>query len=321
MPLDTAHRTPHRAVSLDGLIVVDKPVGWTSHDVVAKLRRLTGERRIGHAGTLDPTATGVLPLGIGQGTRVIEYLLDDDKAYRATVRLGSTTDTDDAEGTVVRTGDWRSVTEEQVRAALGVFVGTIAQVPPAYSAIKRGGVPLHRLARAGEAVRPEPRRVTIYRIDVLAIALPDVTFEVVCSKGTYVRSLARDLGEALGCGGHLATLRRLRAGPFTLADAHTLGEIEDATASGGLPALLLPLDRPLLHTPALILDRRQESLLLTGRPLRHVGAPATPPRGSTADVAARRARAYGDDGAFVAVARHDGTAWVPEKVFADPRAS
>lgn len=289
---------------MHGLLVVDKPAGWTSHDVVAKVRRLTGVRRVGHAGTLDPAATGVLPLGVGQGTRVLDYLAGADKSYRGTLRLGRTTDTDDAEGVTLEERDWSRISPEDVRAALGHFTGEISQVPPAYSAIKRGGVPLHRLARAGAPVRPEPRRVRIDRIDVLDVRLPDVTFEVECSKGTYIRSLARDVGEALGCGAHLVALRRLRTGPFTLTDAHTLEEISVTAESEGLPAMLLPLDTPLLGAPAMIVGAEDETRILTGRSV----------------AAGRRdpgvlARAYAADGAFLAVVRAAASGWIPEKVF------
>lgn len=311
MPGDAAiGDDPQFHMRLDGLLVVDKPAGWTSHDVVAKVRRLTGIRRTGHAGTLDPAATGVLPLGIGRGTRMLEYLAGADKVYRATVRLGLTTDTDDAEGRPLAAGEWRGITDDHVRAALAAFVGEIEQVPPAYSAIKRGGVPLHRMARAGVAVRPEPRRVRIERIAVLDTTLPDVTIEVVCSKGTYVRSLARDLGAALGCGAHLAALRRLRTGPFTLNDAHSLEGLAAAAAWGALPALVLPPDMALLPAPALIVGAAGETRLLTGRSI---------PAGTGAALTGTMARAYGSDGTFLAVVRTtaDGN-WAPEKVFAQP---
>ena len=308
---DAATRGSEFPLPLDGLLVVDKPAGWTSHDIVAKVRRISAVRRIGHAGTLDPAATGVLPLGIGQGARVLEYVSGADKAYRATVRLGLTTDTDDADGAPLESGDWQTVTEEQVRAALQRFVGEIEQIPPAYSAIKQAGVPLHRLARAGRDVSPPPRRVTVERITLLTLALPDVTIDVDCSKGTYIRSLARDLGSQLGCGAHLAALRRLRTGPFTLDDAHSLDEIAVAAASGGLPALILPPDVALLSAPALVVDAGDEMRLLTGRGIA-LGAPSYPPD--------TRARAYALDGTFLAIVRPAGPGgWAPDKVFTEGR--
>jgi len=290
---------------MDGLLVVDKPAGWTSHDVVARMRRLTGVRRIGHAGTLDPLATGVLPLGIGQGTRVLEYAGDADKVYFATVRLGASTDTYDADGRVTEEGDASMVAEEEARAALASFVGTIEQRPPAYSAIKQGGVPLHRLARAGRDVEVPVRRVTIYAIDEVAYEPPHVRFRVHCSKGTYVRSIAHDLGERLGCGAHLAALRRLRSGAFAIEQATTLERFEAALADGSWPARILPLDAPLLDRPAVILDRAAAARLADG---------VAPPE---AGLVARDVpvRAYDPDGILLAVLRTAGErGWRAEKV-------
>ncbi len=293
---------------LHGLLVVDKPVGWTSHDVVAKVRRITGVRRVGHAGTLDPAATGVLPVGVGQGTRVLEYLSATDKAYRATIRVGARTDTDDADGTVIEQRDWHGVTPADVRQALSRFVGLIDQVPPAYSAIKQHGVALHRLARRGVEVTPATRQVTIWRIDILDLTLPDVTIEVTCSKGTYVRSLARDLGDVLGCGAHLAALRRLRTGIFAESDAHTLEHLAAIAEAGGLPALLFAPDVALLAFPAIIVGAAGEDDVVNGRLLASVAPP--PP--------AMLARVYGDDGAFLATVSGAAGGWQPEKVFARP---
>ncbi|MFN8555852.1 MAG: tRNA pseudouridine(55) synthase TruB [Dehalococcoidia bacterium] len=293
---------------LGGLLVIDKPAGWTSHDVVARVRRLAGRRRCGHAGTLDPLATGVLPLGLGSGTRMLEYLGDADKAYRATIRLGRTTDTDDADGLTLEERPWGGVTTGAIADAIAAFLGEIDQTPPIYSAIKRDGVPLHRLARAGAAVQVAPRRVRIDRIDVLDITPPHVTIEVACSKGTYIRSLARDLGATLGCGAHLAALRRLRHGPFTEADVHTLEAVAAAVAEGRLAGLLLPLDLPLATAPAITVDERAARLLLTGR---IVPCSAVEPEG-------RLGRAYDSSGRFLAVVRATAGAWAPVKVFARP---
>lgn len=299
---------PTRA-ALDGLLVIDKPAGWTSHDVVARVRRLSGVRRIGHAGTLDPMATGVLPLGIGRATRLIEYLSDADKAYRATIRLGVRTDTDDADGTPIAERDWSGVSEEHVRAELAGFVGDIGQIPPAYSAIKRDGVPMHRLARAGAAVELTARRVTVYRVDVVQMAMPDVTIDVACSKGTYIRSLARDLGEQLGCGAHVAALRRTRSGPFTLDDTVSLDQVAEAAQAGHLNGVLLRPDSAVQALPAIRLTPPDERLLLTGR---HSSASNDGhPEGTVA-------RAYGDDGTFVAIIRRTLHGWQPVKVFAEP---
>jgi tRNA pseudouridine55 synthase len=296
-------------VALDGLLVIDKPAGWTSHDVVARVRRLSGVRRIGHAGTLDPMATGVLPLGIGRATRLIEYLSDADKGYRATIRLGVRTDTDDADGSTLAERDWSHLTEEQVRVGLAGFVGEIDQIPPAYSAIKRDGVPLHRLARAGETVALTPRHVTIRGIEILEVALPDVTIDVACSKGTYIRSLARDLGEQLSCGAHLAALRRTRSGPFTLNDTTSLDELTEAAQAGRLGDRLLPPDAAVQSLPSIKLTSPDERLLLTGR-----HSPASHDKHPQGAVA----RAYGVDGSFVAIIRRTPQGWQPVKVFAEP---
>ncbi len=291
-----------------GLIVVDKPAGWTSHDVVARLRRLTGQRRTGHAGTLDPAATGVLPVALGAATRLLEYLSDAGKAYRAVIRIGQTTDTDDAEGTALCQQPIHGVTEAIVRAALPQFTGVFLQRPPIYSAIKRGGTPLYRLARAGREVAVEPRTVRIDRIDLVVFTPPDITVEVTCAKGTYIRSLARDLGEALGCGGHLAALRRTRTGPFDLAMAVTMEQIAAACAAGDLSGLILPPDAIAQTLPAVLFARPQAYRLLTGR---------------TVELAAQtgaltRARAYDDQGAFLGIVALEGAAWRPAKMLVTP---
>lgn len=222
-----------------GLVVVDKPPGMTSHDVVARLRRLLRTRRIGHAGTLDPMATGVLVCGVERATKLLGHLSLDTKAYRGTVRLGASTSTDDAEGEVTGGADAAAVDEASVRAGLAALTGDIEQVPSAVSAVKVGGRRAYELARAGREVTLPARAVTVARLDLLALRrgrTTDLDVEVECSSGTYVRALARDLGEALGVGGHLVALRRTRVGPFGLAAARTLDELAHH------PALSLDLD-------------------------------------------------------------------------------
>lgn len=218
---------PTQAAS--GLLVVDKPAGLTSHAVVARVRRLVGIRRVGHAGTLDPMATGVLVLGVGRGTRLLHYLAGVDKEYEATVRLGAATTTDDAEGEVLRTADAGSVTEQDVAAAVETFVGEIEQVPSAVSAIKVHGRRAYDRVRAGEDVSLAPRHVTVSCFDVRDVRRTDdrvdVDVRVACSSGTYVRALARDLGETLGVGGHLTALRRTRVGCFALGAATPLDDL------------------------------------------------------------------------------------------------
>ncbi len=214
----------------DGVVVVDKPAGWTSHDVVGRTRRLAGTRKVGHAGTLDPMATGVLLLGVGRATRLLGHLALTDKAYDATIRLGVSTVTDDAEGEVVGTTAAGQVSDDQVAGAVAALTGEIEQVPSAVSAVKVDGQRAYKRVRAGEQVRLDSRRVTVSAFDVLATrrseGTVDVDVSVVCSSGTYVRALARDVGEALGVGGHLTALRRTRVGPYDLAEAHTLDDLE-----------------------------------------------------------------------------------------------
>jgi tRNA pseudouridine55 synthase len=228
-----------------GFLVVDKAPGQTSHDVVDAARGWLGTRRVGHLGTLDPQATGVLPLAIREATKLVPFLQDAEKSYVGCVRLGVETDTLDAEGRVLRRHSGALPDEASVRRALSSFVGTIEQVPPMYSAVKRGGVPLHRLARRGEEVEREPKKVQIRRVEVLRFESPDVEIVVECGPGTYVRSLAADLGRALGCGAHLAQLRRTRSGPFTLE--HALGcDLCAAEAEAGrLEARLIPPEQVL----------------------------------------------------------------------------
>ena len=215
-----------------GLIVVDKPAGWTSHDVVARLRRLTNTRRVGHAGTLDPMATGVLVVGVGAATRLLHHLVLTDKAYTATLRLGQATVTDDADGEVISSAPTAELDESAVRAAMETLTGEIEQVPSAVSAIKVGGQRAYKHVMQGTAVELPARPVTVARFAATRFNRPgaellDVDVDVVCSSGTYVRALARDLGTRLGVGGHLTALRRTRVGPFTLADARTLDELAD----------------------------------------------------------------------------------------------
>jgi tRNA pseudouridine55 synthase len=211
----------------DGLLIIDKPEGPTSHDVVARLRRLLGERRIGHTGTLDPLATGVLPLLVGRATRLARFLSADDKRYRATIRLGFATTTYDREGEPVGvSADATAVGRDRLEAALDRFRGTFLQTPPLYSAKKIGGVSAHRLARRGASTEIEPARVTVRELTLLDVVGTDVHLELCCSAGFYVRSLAHDLGRTLACGGHLHSLRRLAAGPLTIEAAVPLAAVE-----------------------------------------------------------------------------------------------
>ncbi|OZM74389.1 tRNA pseudouridine(55) synthase TruB [Amycolatopsis antarctica] len=233
-------RRPRRPAPPPGLLVVDKPGGMTSHDVVARARRIMGTRKVGHAGTLDPMATGVLVLGIERATKLLGHLAMDTKAYLATIRLGSATGTDDAEGEVLSTADASAVTEEEIHAGVAELTGDIMQVPSSVSAVKVNGRRAYEIARSGESVELAARPVTVSRFDVLSVSREDGAVEfdamVDCSSGTYVRALARDLGSRLGVGGHLGALRRTRVGPFGLARARTLDQLEQT------PELSLGLD-------------------------------------------------------------------------------
>jgi tRNA pseudouridine55 synthase len=244
-----------------GLVVVDKSGGMTSHDVVARVRRLAGTRKVGHAGTLDPMATGVLVVGVNRATRLLGHLTLTDKRYDATVRLGASTTTDDAEGEVVSTSGTDHLTEDAVRSALAAFAGEIDQVPSAVSAVKVDGKRSYARVRAGEEVALAPRRVTVHALDVVALELPDVRISVHCSSGTYIRAIARDLGVALGVGGHLTALRRTAVGPFDLSSAHTL------EALGSDFAVTPIADAARAAFAALDLDDRQTADVRVGRVL------------------------------------------------------
>jgi tRNA pseudouridine55 synthase len=239
---------------VDGVLTLDKPAGWTSHDVVAKVRSVIRGAKIGHAGTLDPSATGVLPILIGQATRIAEYLVGWDKEYRAVLRLGAVTDTQDATGVVLEQKPVPPLSFEQVRNVARRFEGTIAQVPPMYSAVKVGGVPLYRSARAGKHIAREPRMITIHELELLEVVGGDIHLRVRCSKGTYIRTLCADLGEMLGCGGHLLSLRRTRVGPLAVEQALTIEDVRRRWEAGTLGERLLSLDDALVELPVVVVD-------------------------------------------------------------------
>jgi tRNA pseudouridine55 synthase len=211
----------------DGVLLVDKAEGMTSHDVVALARRQLGIKKVGHCGTLDPIATGLLLLTIGRGTKVQDLLMSEDKEYVGTLTLGATTSTQDRQGEVVETKPVPQLSDIDIRAAFEKFRGDFYQMPPMVSAKKHGGVPLYKLARQGKVVEREPRFVHVYRSSIDRVALPDVDFSVLCSKGFYVRTYAHDIGELLGCGGHLKTLRRTKSGRFDVANAITVNQIRE----------------------------------------------------------------------------------------------
>ncbi|HEY4690444.1 MAG TPA: tRNA pseudouridine(55) synthase TruB [Anaerolineae bacterium] len=295
---------------MDGILIIDKPSAWTSHDVVAKVRRLTRLKRIGHTGTLDPMATGVLVVCLGQATRIVEYLVGHDKRYRATIRLGIETNTYDADGRITLQHSV-AVSEATLREALSKFVGEIAQVPPMYSALKRGGQKLVDLARQGVEVEREPRKVTIYSIDVLAFDPPDLAIDVHCSTGTYIRSLAHDVGRALGCGAHLAALTRTAAGRFTLDQAISLEQLQAAVADGSWTALLRPLDAALTEFPAVTLSETD---------VEHMRHGLAVPHPLSNSVEAQLVRVYDPASRLVGLVRVHRAARElrPEKIFAGP---
>jgi len=298
-------------LGIDGILNVNKPQGKTSFQVVSFVRRLSGERKVGHGGTLDPDATGVLPVCLGRATRLVEFLLEGRKTYRAEIELGVSTDTYDAAGRVVGRGDTAALTRTRVDAAVASFVGIVEQLPPMYSAVKHRGVPLYRWARAGVEAPRKAREVEFLRIEVQEWRPPSLTLEVECGKGAYIRSLAHDMGEGLGCGAHLKSLVRLKSGPFDINGAVTLSQIEEAFRSGFGPELIHPMEIAVLHLPAVTFGGEDEVAITNGRcPVLAQDGPST-----------ERRRAYSEDGRLIAILRYDPKAgcWWPDKVVADRR--
>ena len=295
-------------MGIDGILNVNKPEGKTSFDVVAWLRRVTGERRVGHAGTLDPIATGVLPVCFGQGTRVVQFLADSSKTYLAQIELGVTTDTFDREGKVTQRGETDDVTVDQIRGALANFCGVIEQVPPIYSALKYHGRRYYELARAGIPIEPKSRKVEITGLELIDCQLPLVTVKLECGKGTYIRSLAHDLGQYLGCGAYLKNLTRLQYGHFHIEDALDLPQIEDAFGQGALEGLFYPIDIPFSGWRTAIVDKKNEAAIRNGQSLS---------LGEECWTSGECCCAYSHDGRFIAVLRFisDRKLWHPEKVF------
>lgn len=302
--------TTPKAVTADGdrpqfhgFLVVDKPAGWTSHDVVARLRRILGQRRVGHAGTLDPAATGVLPIAVGAATRVVEYLASATKSYVAEVTFGVETDSYDGDGVVVTVSDANSLARTDVAAALDRFRGTFAQLPPMHSARKVGGRRLYELARRGEEIEREAREITISELTLRDWSAPVATLFVDCSKGTYIRTLAHDLGEELGTGAHLSNLVRIRSGPFALCNAWTIDQLTEADLKGSWPDMAVHPDRVLEEWPALILDTDGAKDWTDGKTL------------ATDAATSGLCRVYGTDGSWLGVGRADGPRmWRPHKV-------
>lgn len=294
-------------MTVQGFLVLDKPTGMSSRQALDRLRRLYRTRKAGFSGTLDPLASGVLVCAFGAATRLLTYLEADAKRYVATVELGQETATDDAEGATVARGEWRQVSRERVERALSALRGPIRQRPPAYSAISVGGQRLYAMARRGEAVTAPERDVTIHALTLTAWDPPQLTLDVSCSKGTYIRALARDLGRSLGCYGYLAGLRRTASGSFTLADAASLAQLE-AADDEQRAAYMLPASTGVAHLPLLAINREEVVRIRRGQPLqREAQGP-----GLVAIIDSA--------GALLAIARSEGGVLQPEKVLPPPDA-
>lgn len=251
---------------LNGILNIYKEKGFTSHDVVAKLRGITKQKKIGHTGTLDPDAEGVLPVCLGRATKVCALLTEKDKIYETTLLLGKMTDTQDISGTVLKERDTKGLTEQDVRKCIDSYVGTYDQLPPMYSALKVNGKKLYELARAGVEVERKRRRVTVYEIEVTEVRLPRIQMRVHCSKGTYIRTLCHDIGESLGCGGCMETLLRTKVSCFSLEDSLRLSEIERLSAEEKLEEVLLPVDALFSEYPKLTLRTGKEAKAYNGNP-------------------------------------------------------
>ncbi len=299
-------------MAVHGILNLFKPAGPTSMEVVRRVKRLTREAKVGHGGTLDPIAAGVLPIFFGSASRTMEYLIDSTKVYRAEVTLGVTTDTLDSAGAVTARKDPSGVTREDVERALGSFRGAIAQMPPAYSALKHEGQRMYELARAGQETPRKPRQVQVMRLEMTRWDPPLVGLDVECGRGVYIRSLAHDIGEALGCGAHLSALTRLRTGPFRAEEGVTLEALEEAVNKGGWEELLHPVDTVLSHLPAAIVLKPMAVAISRGQQ-----APLAAHKRNTLQHG-ELCRVYSSEGRFIALVRYDRSAglWQPVKVFA-----
>ena len=294
------HHVDSQKRTLGGVLNIDKPPGITSHDVVGKLRRLSGIRRIGHAGTLDPLATGVLLICIGRSTRLSEYLIGQNKRYQTTIRLGQETNTYDAEGEITAEKPV-TVDEPAIRAALTHFRGPIAQVPPMFSAIKKDGQPLYKLARQGVEIERPTRDVTIYEISLINWTSPNLQLDILCSSGTYIRSIAHDLGQLLGCGGHITALRRTAIADFSIDRAAPLDEL----TADNWHEKLQPADVAVAHLPAVQFTNEEAARLQQGQRI-----------ASDNDTAStdQPARAYNADGLFIGLVAPGPGYWQPRKI-------
>jgi tRNA pseudouridine55 synthase len=295
---------------MDGILNINKPQELTSFDIVAQVKRITGERHIGHAGTLDPLATGVLPICLGKATRVIEYLFNETKTYLAQIELGISTDSYDSTGKVIKTADASRVTQEMVEGVLTAFRGSILQTPPMYSAIKYHGSPLYKLARSGIEVERKSRPAQIYKLEISDGRPPFFDLEIVCGKGTYIRSLAHDIGEAMGCGAIMKNLVRTRVGPFSLKESISLEQLKEMVDKGYAERYLYPPDYALQSFDAIVVNNEQQCSLIHGMPITVAFA-------SMETKSAGFSRVYNSDGGFIGMVEWDtaNLRWQPHKIF------
>jgi tRNA pseudouridine55 synthase len=289
---------------LHGYLVIDKPTGWTSHDVVGRVRRLTGERKVGHAGTLDPAATGVLPVALGLATRSLEFLAGSSKTYLAEITFGVRTDSYDIDGIVQSVGTTEGIDETLLRRSLSNFCGIQQQIPPMHSAIKIDGRRLYELAREGSVIERSPRAIEIHEIELIEWNPPVATVCIDCSKGTYIRSIAHDLGKIFDCGAYLSNLVRLRAGPFTIADAWTLQELAELELVNDWESVAVHPDAALEGLAGLVLGEDETKDWSFGRSIR------------ADDDSPEWTRVYDENGAWLGIGQNDGALqqWRPYKV-------
>jgi tRNA pseudouridine55 synthase len=297
--------------TMDGILNIHKPSGKTSFSVVSVVKRLIKERRVGHAGTLDPMASGVLPVCFGKGTRIVEFLLEASKTYYARIELGFSTDTYDAKGSTTRLGDYSNISMEKIEQSLDQFHGIIHQTPPMFSAIKYNGKRLYQFAREGISIKRNSRTVNIYSLELLDYKPPLVTIKIECSRGTYIRTLAHELGELLGCGAHLRNLVRLSYGPFGIESAISLNKLEDAFLNNNWQRFIYPLDTVLNNLPRVIVTCEQEQIIKNGSSV--IMKPSQINNGNE-----ERCCAYNYEGCFLAVLyfNTERNQWEPKKVFA-----
>ncbi|UCC17677.1 MAG: tRNA pseudouridine(55) synthase TruB [Dehalococcoidales bacterium] len=304
---------------MNGILNINKPEGPTSFTIVSRIKKLAGEKRVGHAGTLDPAASGVLPVCFGHGTRVIEYLMDCTKDYRAEIEFGKTTDTYDATGSETSFKDSSSVDRNQIETALIRFLGEIQQVPPVYSALNHKGKPFYELARAGVDIEIASRPVVIHNITIHDWKPPVVTIDVTCGKGTYIRSIAHDLGQVIGCGAYMKSLVRTRYGQFSIDNAVSFDELEMSFSGNSWHRYIHPIDSVLLHLKAIVVNDDTRHDIQHGRTIENIinGTQILKDQSQPEDFQDTHCRAYGLDGRFLGILRYvaETGQWQPEKVF------